>query len=378
MSLEEHQSSKTTARLQHLGALAFDATLFDEPVTGIALYARELAMALVKEDVGVELWGAARSGTQARTFGSRSAWTLAELPLRLHKLRPRVFHAVANFNLPLQRVEGVKFVLTVHDVVPLLMPETVSRSFRWQFQIWLTRSLLIADAIICVSEESKRALLERFVVDEKRIAVISHGVDHVLRGQRFDATTNSYLDAQGYSNPFVLYAGALDARKNVELLVQAMQVVQRERPGCTLVLAGQKWFGAPRIENAVRQAVNAGVDIRFTGYLDSTVFYGLMKRAGVFVFPSKYEGFGLPPLEAMALGVPTVVCDGGALPEICGAGARVVSRTDSVGLAQELLTLLASEEARRALAALGSRRAQHFTWAKCAAQTRAVYESVLE
>jgi glycosyltransferase involved in cell wall biosynthesis len=116
-----------------------------------------------------------------------------------------------------------------------------------------------------------------------------------------------------------------------------------------------------------------GVDVRPLGYLDDPVFYALMRRAGVFVFPSRSEGFGLPPLEAMQLGVPTIVSNVSSLPEIVGDGAWTVGVDDAAGLAQRLDTLLADAGARRALGDAGQRRAATFTWSRCALETTKVY-----
>ncbi|MBL9039395.1 MAG: glycosyltransferase family 1 protein, partial [Archangium sp.] len=114
--------------------VALDATLWDAPVTGIGLYLAQLHRGLVDGGVAVERWGAASSGEFPRGRTPRSVWTVGALPVELAERKPRLFHALANFNLPLTRVPGVPFVLTVHDLVPLLLPDTVSTAFRWQFR----------------------------------------------------------------------------------------------------------------------------------------------------------------------------------------------------------------------------------------------------
>ena len=120
-----------------------------------------------------------------------------------------------------------------------------------------------------------------------------------------------------------------------------------------------------------------GHDIRALGYQEDAVFYALMRRAAVFVFPSRMEGFGLPPLEAMRLGVPTVVSDAGALPEVCADAALAVSPDDAEGLAQALARLLRSKEERWAWAERGRARAAGFTWARCAQATLEAYRIAL-
>lgn len=354
-------------------SLALDASLWDEPITGIALYTRQLHRALVASGLSVERWGARKSGERPRGRASRTGWTLGTLPELLRAERPALFHAVANFNLPLRRVLGVPTVLTFHDAVPVLLPDTVSRAFRWQFRLWLSRAVRVADQIICVSEFARQSLLDVVEVDPAKLHVVWHGVDHVEAVAPPDGTTLAWLDALGLSEPFVLYAGALDARKNVELVLAAMERLYRGGRRATLVLAGQRWFGSGRIEREVTRLKALGVDVRPLGYLDDPVFYALMKRAGVFVFPSRSEGFGLPPLEAMRLGVPTIISNAASLPEIGGEGAWQVGVTDDDALASKLDVLLGDEDTRRALGAAGRRRAAEFTWRRCATETASIY-----
>jgi glycosyltransferase involved in cell wall biosynthesis len=337
--------------------VALDASLLEEKTTGVALYARELSRALTATGTEVEHWAPPR-GASATLF------TLNEVPRRLARDRPEVFHAVCNFNLPLQRPPATRLVLTVHDVIPLLLPDTVSTAYRWQFRLWLSRSLRIADAVICVSETTRQALLERFEV--KNVHVVHHGVDHVDRVAPPDSTSLRWLDALGLKR-FVLYAGALDRRKNVELALEACARVK-----ATLVLAGQRWYGAGSLEGRIARMREQGHDVRPLGYLDAPVFYALMRRASVFVFPSRYEGFGLPPLEAMQLGVPTIVSSGGALPEVCGDGAEYVSPDDAAGLSDAIVRALHDG---RPLAARGKAQAVKFTWKECADKTLEVYKS---
>lgn len=357
--------------------VAFDATLLDEPTTGISLAARELGAGLLRAGATVEAWGARRTGRFPRRGESRSLWALTTLPALLARERPPLFHATANFNLPLARIAGVALVLTVHDVVPLLLPDTVSTAFRWQFRVWLARSLRVAHRVVCVSQVAKDSVLERFDVAPEKLTVIHHGVDHVERLPRADAISRAWLDTLGLPEQFVLYAGALDARKNVELVLDAVERLYAGGRRVTLVLAGQRWFGAGRLEQRIAALVARGVDVRALGYLHETVFYELMRRASVFVFPSRYEGFGLPPLEAMSLGVPTIVSTAGSLPEICGDGALQVSPDDADALTRALDELLASAAARERWGSAGLARAQRFRWDTAAEATLAVYRAAL-
>jgi glycosyltransferase involved in cell wall biosynthesis len=356
--------------------VAIDASLWDEPTTGIGLYTRCLVQALEEKGGQVVKVGARTSGELPRGRAGKSAFVLGELAERLAELGCSVFHAVGNFNLPLLKPPGTRFVLTVHDLIPELLPDTVSVPFRWQFRLWMTRSLQVADKIICVSERTRDDLLARFDVAPDKLAVVHHGVDHVDAIAPLDSTATRYLSTLNLPERFVLYAGSLDARKNVTLLLEALAIARARGHRIPLVLMGQSWFGSQSAERRVAQMRLDGFDLRPLGYQPAPVFYALMRRASVFVFPSRYEGFGLPPLEAMRLGVPTIVSTAGALPEVCADGALHVSPTNPNELAEALERMLRSSDERARWAQRGKERAKPFTWRRAAEQTLELYRSI--
>jgi glycosyltransferase involved in cell wall biosynthesis len=358
-------------------SIALDASLWDEPTTGIGLYARGLGAALEKLGVRVRRVGARTTGEAPRGEVGRTEFTLGRLPGILAAGDEPLFHAVGNFNLPLQRIPGKRLVLTVHDLIPLLLPRTVSAAYRWQFRVWLARSVAVADRIICVSERTRADLVERYGIPSEKLAVVHNGADHVDAVPAPDATSETYLRTLALPEEFILYAGSFDARKNVGLLLEAAQrraAAGRQTP---VVLMGQEWFGSQGLEKLVLEARAGGCDVRRIGHQSAPVFYALMRRATVFAFPSLYEGFGLPPLEAMRLGIPVVTSNAGALPEVCGDAALQVPPDDAAALAAALDRVLASSEERRELAQAGKRHAAAFTWERTARQTLDVYQSCL-
>ncbi len=358
-------------------SIALDASLWDEPTTGIGLYTHRLANALAQEGVRVRRMGARHSGENPRGDSGRTAYFLGRLSQVLAGVEEPLFHALSNFNLPPVRVPGKRLVLTVHDVIPELLPDAVSLGFRWQFRLWLARSVHTADRIICVSQKTREDLARRFKVDEEKLSVVYHGVDHVDDVPAPDATGAAFIQSLALPEQYVLYAGALDARKNIEALLAAVSRLRVRSKPTTLLIVGQNWFGSDAISTVIRRARADGADIRSLGFQSEPVFYELMRRATVFAFPSRYEGFGLPPLEAMRLGVPTVVSNAGALPEVCGDAAVQVSPGDVEGWTAALGALLKSPEERRARAAAGRKRAERFTWRETAKRTIEVYRSSL-
>ena len=360
-----------------VSAIALDATLWDEPTTSISLYARCLHDALVRRGVRIERMGARHSGEAPRGAGSRSAYVIGELPSALRRSDAVLFHAVGNFNLPLMRVPGKRLVLTVHDLIPEILPETVSRAYRMQFKVWLGRSVQVADRIICVSEQTRRDLLSRHEMEGSKVTVVPNGVDHVDRVPPPDRTGAEYLDSLALPERFVLYAGSLDARKNVGLVLEALVSLRRQGRRETLVLAGQSWFGSGAVEGRIARLRAKGMDVRPLGFLAPSLFYAVMRRASAFVFPSLYEGFGLPPLEAMRLGVPCIVSNAGALPEVCGDAALTISPDDTPALAGAIEKLLDDRAERERLSTAGRMRAARFTWDACAVRTLEVYRAAL-
>lgn len=365
-----------------LDAVRLDATLWDEPTTGIGLYTRSLAGALGELGVGVQLWGARRSGSQPRGGQSRTAWTVGALPGLLAREAARgaggapgpLYHATGNFNLPLVRPPGARFVLTLHDLIPLTHPGTVSRAFRWQFRLWLSRSLQLADRVVCVSGHTRRELLARFPGAAARAVVVHNGCDHLAAAPVLGPVERAYVDSLALPERYLLYAGSLDVRKNVSLVLDALERLGR---GVTLVLMGQAWFGSGPVERRIGRMRAEGLDVRPLGFQPESVYAEVMRRASVFVFPSRAEGFGLPPLEAMRAGVPVVASTAGALPEVCGDAAVLVDPDDAEALAAALGRLLDAPGERQALVERGHARARGFTWRGAAERVRDVYADVL-
>jgi glycosyltransferase involved in cell wall biosynthesis len=175
---------------------------------------------------------------------------------------------------------------------------------------------------------------------------------------------------------YVLFAGAWDVRKNLALLLDAWPRVG-SRFRVPLILAGQSWYGSQTAERKVQALRKEGFDVRPLGYQPANVLYELMRRATLFVFPSLYEGFGLPPMEAMRLGTPSIISTAGSLPEVCGDAAVAVSPHDVGELASALNRLLGSPEECAERSRKGKRHAEAFTWARAAKETIALYEQLL-
>lgn len=345
---------------------------------GIGRYARELAAALPRAApdwsfaaLSFHGVGAALGLADVRYPGPRRGIGWADRFLLPGLLRARgidLYHATA-YALPSAGAPGTALVLTVHDLVAELFPDALSLRHRLAFRRTF-RSAARADRVITVSQNTRRDLLARHALAPERVVAVPNGVAGSFR-QRDAAAQDS-----GFPRPFLFYVGGLDPLKNVAFL---LDVVQRSlADGCDLhlVLAGEQ---GPRREALVDDAKRRGLRERVhaVGFLSDDRLAAAYRDALAFVFPSRYEGFGLPPLEAMASGCPVVSSPAGALSEVLGDAALLRDPGDAGAWAEAVGSLLADPARRAALAAAGARRAATFTWERTARETLAVYRSAL-
>jgi glycosyltransferase involved in cell wall biosynthesis len=261
-------------------------------------------------------------------------------------------------------------VVTVHDIAPIDCPEGYSPCFRrWYGRQW--RLLLPrVRGIISVSEFTKRRLIETFGLAADTIHVTPLGVDH----DRFFPQPPDRVEAlrRKLSLPenIAVFVGALSARKNIVRLLEAWS--QCRQSGFELVIAGG---GGPNHVLAGTNAPALPPNARLLGRIDDAELPTLLTAAGAFVYPSLYEGFGLPPLEAMACGTPCLVADGTAIPEVTGDAALRVDPLDVADIARGLTRLLGDAALRQELRAKGLAHAARYTWDKTAAKTYEVLAS---
>lgn len=303
-------------------------------------------------------------------------WEQLQLPTVLSDNDIELYHNTC-FSLPVVQTTRWR-IATVHDVVFRVHPGLVDPGLCDYLDRWTEHSLDAADSVITVSEFSKGEIVRAYGTPPEKIHVIYNGVE-----ARFDPT--SAAGAGGhvrgkYNLPdsFVLYVGALEPKKNIDRLLAAFALLVKsgEAQGRKLVLAGGR---GGRDYDAKTAIARAGIaeHVLVTGYVDDEDMVSLLQAADLFVYPSLYEGFGLPPLEAMACGVPTVVSDATSLPEVVGEGALIAPAEDVGGLAETMARGLRDETLRRQLADRGRRRAAEFTWERAAQQTLALYDAVI-
>jgi glycosyltransferase involved in cell wall biosynthesis len=308
---------------------------------------------------------AARAGRPARI-----AWTQLAAGLAARRTGARVLHGL-HYELPL-RAAGLAQLVTVHDLTMIVHPEWHEPSKVRYFGWAMRRAVQAADRVLCVSATTARDLAEQLGVPAARIEVTPLGTD--LRPAAADAVA-ALRRRLGLDGPYLLGLGTLEPRKDLPALVRAFGKLAGELPH-RLVLAGLPGWGSGAVAEAVA-ASGVADRILLAGYVPEHDKAALLTGADVFCYPSRYEGFGLPVLEAMACGTAVVTTTGGSLPEVAGDGALLVEPGDPEALAAAVAGLAGDPAARAELAARGRARAAAQTWQRCAELTVAAYRHAL-
>ena len=261
-------------------------------------------------------------------------------------------------------------VVTVHDLGFRFHPDTAPQTVPW----WLTgleRTLRIATRVIVPSEATRRDVIELYGVEPGRIATIPLGVDTLTFRPARDDDVRAVRRRFGIEGPYLVFLG-LDRRKNLPALAEAVRrIPERDRPTLVLV-GGQPWD--PDGRDRVREALD-GVPpgslgrVVLTGYVPDATKAALLGGADALVYPSVYEGFGLPVLEAMACGTPVIASNVSALPELVDGAGMLVDPSDPDDIAQRIGTVMADGELRGRLRAAGIERASGYTWDETARRT---------
>jgi glycosyltransferase involved in cell wall biosynthesis len=284
-----------------------------------------------------------------------------------------LFHGT-NYALP--RTRGAALVVTVHDLTLLRQPALGTAALR-RLVGRVRRSVAEARRVIADSECTRRDLCALLDVPGEKICVVPLACDEHFRPQPRETARARIAERYGLRAPYLLHVGTLEPRKNLERLVRAYARLRRARRDAPLLaLVGPPGWGDAAVHRAIDEA-GAEEFVRLTGRVPADDLAALYAAAELFVFPSLYEGFGLPLLEAMACGLPAVASSAGALPELAGGAADLVDPRDETALCEAMLALLTDAARRKELRERGLRRAADFSWDRCARETLAVYAEAL-
>jgi|YelNatPaOPRAMG01_1025707.scaffolds.fasta_scaffold52569_2 glycosyltransferase involved in cell wall biosynthesis len=275
-------------------------------------------------------------------------------------------------------VKKAKVVITVHDLVFKLFPETVDLKVKLVLNTFLKRSIKLADRIITVSKSTAKDLLYFFPEAEGKIKTIYQGVDRKIFRPMF--TEEEDLYSMLGTTEFILSLSTLEPRKNIHTLLKAYIILLREKGPKVpdLVLIGSKGW---KIEGFFKEYENLPEElkrkIKFPGYLPREMLPKIYSACRVFAFPSLYEGFGLPVLEAMACGAPVIASKASSIPEVGGNAVIYVDPSNPEELAKSINNVLDSNSLREELKTKSLKRAEIFSWEKTAQETFELYKEAL-
>lgn len=307
----------------------------------------------------------------------RRIWNSIPIPYNLFFRQNNQITQFFNYDIP-PGVKG-KAVTFIYDMVYKAYPHTVNKKTMKMLDYNLKKTCMRADHIITISEFSKREIIKYMKVPSDKISIMPCGVDLSIYHPNY---TKKEIDRvkkkYNIENDYMLYLGTLEPRKNIERLVEAYSILKRNM--CTppkLVLAGKKGWLYDTIFKKI-ELYRLKEDIIFTDYVENEDVPILLNGANIFIFPSIYEGFGLPPLEAMACGTPVIVSNEASLPEIVGDAGYLVNPYSIEELVYAMEHLINNESLRENFRSRGLERAEKFTWNQSINKLMGIYLSLLE
>lgn len=297
------------------------------------------------------------------------------MPFLLHKAKCDLIH-FPHFNVP-YFFRG-RFVVTIHDLILIHFPTLRSSALHpliykikfGAYKIVIKRAIMRARKVIAVSAFTKTDILSTYNIPSQKVLVTYEaGIEKVDQ----QSTLSDIHEKYGIIEPYVLYVGNAYPHKNLELLIEAFQSAHVKKQGYSLVLVGKDDFFYSRISASIGEDSQKTIFILHN--VDDEELEQLYAHAHVYIFPSLYEGFGLPPLEAMAYGVPVAASDHPCLQEVCGTAAYYFDAKDQHALAEALLRVMQDESLRTKLIKNGYKNIQRFSWKKMAEQTLEIYNT---
>lgn len=372
--------------------IAIDATIIREEITGTGFYITNLINGLIKIDnsntyyiFGDEKFLKRHLKTEKNNFKIvhkrfknriiRVLWEYFILPLELKKLKVEILHS-PNYITPLMKL-GFKVILTIHDLTFLLFADKYPVTKRLLFGRMINIYIKISDKIIAVSENTKKDILRFFTIPENKISVTYESYPEYYNEYIDSKNAKEHLKKYGIKKEFILYVGMIEPRKNILALLKAFIQLDKELD-LDLVIVGKKGWYYSEIENFIAsvEIEKLNNNIIFTGYIHEDELKYFYRSALVFVYPSLYEGFGLPPLQAMACGVPVITSNISSLPEVVGEAAVQINPESITEIVKNVKLVYNNKDFREILIEKGLKRAKLFNLEKIAENTLNIYKNI--
>jgi glycosyltransferase involved in cell wall biosynthesis len=349
----------------------FDISVLNTHVpTGVGVYTFELIKALSNIEK-IQISGSYKISNVKRLKTIRSnisiPFTAPYVPA-LYDFFPHNFDVFHGPNFWTPPTKGIKTVVTVHDLAHF--NPNYSTNERCQRASFLFDRLVNEykpDRIITVSDFVRNELLNRYPHLEKDTYTVYHGADHLME----KSSSTPY-----FNFPYLLYLGTLEHRKNIKGLFDAYETIKSKIKGVKLVLVGNpSGHGGEEIVRYIKENDNSN-NVVITGYLDNSSVKSILKNAVCSIYPSLYEGFGIPILEAMQFDIPVITSSFGAMQEVAGDAALLVDTRNKEEFSNAILNIVYNGSLRNQLITLGRKRSASFTWKKTAENSLKVYESI--
>lgn len=301
-------------------------------------------------------------------------WEQYYIPEILKTNKIDIYHVPQN-GIGLPESKDSIYIATIHDLIPYIMPETVGKGYLSKFISQMPRIIASVDMVITVSQWSKNDIMRIFDVPENKIAVTYLAADDMFIPMD-RASASEYISKKyGINGNFILYLGGFSPRKNVKSILVAFSMVYKNLSRDYKVII----IGSARDDHQflIKLSQSLGIDDRvcFPGYVPYEDLPSFYNAADLFVYPSLYEGFGLPTLEAMRCGTPTITSNVSSIPEIVGDGAMLINPFDTSELSKSMEKVLESNDIKADLISRGFERASSFNWEKTARETLSIYEN---
>ena len=351
--------------------------------TGIGTYTWQLCSHLEREhrdEAAILLPGREYEGFRFRAAADENTekdrWRRLFLPRWLREAKTALYHVPQN-GIGLPETKVCRETVTIHDLIPYIYPETVGKGYLKEFLREMPRIMERCDGIITVSRRSRRDIIDLFGFPAEKIAVIYEAPEPLYHPVPKAEAKGFLKERYGIDGNFLLYVGGFGPRKNLRALITAFSLLKKEGVfRGLLVLPGRRNRETDGLDS-LAEALGVREDIRFTDHVPTGELPCFYSAAEAMIYPSFYEGFGLPPLEAMACGAPVVAAKTSSLPEVLGDAALWCDPYNAVDIAEKARLLLSDGTLREELRQKGLRRAAGFSWEKATAETVTFWRSVI-
>jgi glycosyltransferase involved in cell wall biosynthesis len=365
--------------------IGVDARPVSHPqLTGIGVYLNSLLQALQKLDqenqyylisngaiyfeVGNPKWEKIEGRLPQRKIST--LWMQCCIPRIASKLKLDLFWGPRH-QLPLFLSRNIKTVLTVHDIVHVLFPRTMSLPNLIVERLLMRRSILQADYVIADSISTASGIYEHYHARPTKVGVVYPGSPSFSEHIHSPISDNEKLPRK-----YFLFVGTIEPRKNLRAILDAFRLLDTEREDVDLVLVGNIGWKTKEIMSLL-EAHRYRSRIHFMGYVDAARLSFIYRNALCLLYPSLAEGFGFPMLEAMTYGVPVITSNVSSMPEVAGDAALLVDPYDVKGLADAMNMILMNDDMRNIVISKGYERVKKFSWKRCAEETLGIFEKVL-